>query len=111
MVIDTAFPGVVESSLDRLLSAVEPETARILDRALNGVDIEVEEAIKLFDAKDLELHALCAAANELRKRTVGDMVTFVTVRNINFTNICYTGCKFCAFAKHFGDEEAETPDH
>ena len=75
---------------------------------MNGVDIEVEEAITLFDAKDLELHALCATANELRKRTVGDMVTFVTVRNINFTNICYTGCKFCAFAKHFGDEEGET---
>jgi len=108
MVIETTSPSVEGTSLNRLLGSIELDTAKILDRAMSGQDIEVDEAITLFNSKDLELHALCATANELRKRSVGDMVTFVTVRNINFTNICYTGCKFCAFAKHFGDEEAET---
>jgi len=108
MVIEIESPRVTGSSLDRLLSVIDLETARILDRALKGQEVGVDEAVTLFGARDLELHALCMAANELRKRAVGDVVTFVTVRNINFTNICYTGCRFCAFAKHFGDEEAET---
>lgn len=108
MAIKTAAPLSTEYGLDRLLSVIDPDISRILDRALEGNDIGIEDAITLFATTDLGLHALCMTANELRKRTVGDVVTFVTVRNINFTNICYTGCRFCAFAKHFGDEEAET---
>ena len=60
-------PAPLNPALIGFFSVVEPETARILDRALNGVDIEVEEAIKLFDAKDLELHALCAARQRAPK--------------------------------------------
>ena len=108
MAIKTDALPSTENRLDRLLSVTDLDVARILDRALEGNDISVGEAITLFGTTDLELHALCMTANELRKRAVGDVVTFVTVRNINFTNICYTGCRFCAFAKHFGDEEAET---
>ena len=63
MVIDAALPGALETGIDRLMSVIEPETARILDKALNGYDIEVDEAITLFSATDLELHALCATAN------------------------------------------------
>ncbi len=104
----TDAPPAKGHTLDRMLSVIDLGVARILDRSLEGKDIGVEEAVTLFWATDLELHALCMVANELRKRAVGDIVTYVTVRNINFTNICYTGCRFCAFAKHFGDEGAET---
>ncbi|MEE9198588.1 MAG: 5-amino-6-(D-ribitylamino)uracil--L-tyrosine 4-hydroxyphenyl transferase CofH [Dehalococcoidia bacterium] len=108
MAMKTDAPPAKGHTLDRMLSVIDLGVARILDRSLEGRDIGVEEAVTLFGAKDLELHALCMVANELRKRAVGDIVTYVTVRNINFTNICYTGCRFCAFAKHFGDEGAET---
>ena len=108
MVIKSDTPPATVQTLERLLGVIDLDIAHTLDRSLEGKEIEVEEAITLFEAKDLELHALCMVANELRKQAVGDIVTFVTVRNINFTNICYTGCRFCAFAKHFGDEEAET---
>jgi FO synthase len=53
------------------------------------------------------LFALLLVADELRSRAVGDIVTYANVCNINFTNICYTGCGFCAFAKHIDDPEAQ----
>ncbi len=52
------------------------------------------------------LDAVAALADSLRKDAVGDDVTFVINRNINFTNICYTGCRFCAFAQRKGDADA-----
>ena len=52
------------------------------------------------------LDAVAALADSLRRDVVGDEVTFVVNRNINFTNICYTGCRFCAFAQRKGDADA-----
>ena len=52
------------------------------------------------------LEAVAALADSLRRDVVGDDVTFVVNRNINFTNICYTGCRFCAFAQRKGDADA-----
>lgn len=98
---------VNNSTLTNLLSQLNPVVVRILDRALEGKEITVEEAEILFGVSGQELLGLMLVANELRRRTVGDTVTYVTVRNINFTNICYTGCSFCAFAKHFEDAEAQ----
>ena len=54
------------------------------------------------------LEALAAIADELRREAVGDDVTYVVNRNINFTNVCYTGCRFCAFAQREGDPDAFT---
>jgi FO synthase len=54
------------------------------------------------------LDAVAALANSIRRDTVGDDVTYVVNRNINFTNICYTGCRFCAFAQRKGDADAYT---
>ncbi|MGU3293763.1 bifunctional FO biosynthesis protein CofGH [Williamsia sp. M5A3_1d] len=54
------------------------------------------------------LEALVALADSLRKEVNGDDVTYVVNRNINFTNICYTGCRFCAFAQRKGDADAYT---
>ncbi|MFQ6026078.1 MAG: 5-amino-6-(D-ribitylamino)uracil--L-tyrosine 4-hydroxyphenyl transferase CofH, partial [Dehalococcoidia bacterium] len=79
--------------------------ARILDRALQGADISVEEAIALFDTTGLEFCALQMTADELRRRKVGDIATFVVNRNINFTNVCIKRCGFCAFSRDFRQEE------
>ncbi len=64
------------------------------------------EYLALATADGPALEAVAALANSLRKDTVGDDVTFVVNRNINFTNICYTGCRFCAFAQRKGDADA-----
>ncbi|MCW2801364.1 MAG: Radical domain protein [Aeromicrobium sp.] len=55
-----------------------------------------------------ELEALCALADDLRRDAVGDEVTYVVNRNINFTNVCYVGCRFCAFAQRRTDADAYT---
>ncbi|MBV9487068.1 MAG: 5-amino-6-(D-ribitylamino)uracil--L-tyrosine 4-hydroxyphenyl transferase CofH, partial [Frankiaceae bacterium] len=63
----------------------------------------------LFDAlPGAEIEALAALADDLRRDAVGDTVTYVVNRNINFTNVCYTGCRFCAFAQRRTDADAYT---
>jgi 7,8-didemethyl-8-hydroxy-5-deazariboflavin synthase CofH subunit len=93
------------SSLERLLGAVSRGTADIIDRALSGSDIDIDDAVRLFDADGSELLAMVAAADHLRAQTVGDVVTYVINRNINFTNVCVKSCGFCAFSRgHLAEE-------
>jgi len=95
----------LQSALDRLLSTVSSGVGAILDRGLAGADINVEEATRLFDADGSDLLALTAAADYLRVKTVGDGVTYVVNRNINFTNVCVKACGFCAFSRgHLAEE-------
>lgn len=66
------------------------------------------EYLALATADGSALDAVAALADSIRRDTVGDDVTYVVNRNINFTNICYTGCRFCAFAQRKGDADAFT---
>ncbi|NJP93231.1 bifunctional FO biosynthesis protein CofGH [Nonomuraea sp. FMUSA5-5] len=66
------------------------------------------EAVALLGAEGEALDELAAIADALRKQAVGDDVTYVVNRNINFTNVCYTGCRFCAFAQRRTDADAYT---
>jgi FO synthase len=66
------------------------------------------EALALFDAEGGSLEGLCRAADDLRREAVGEEITYVVNRNINFTNVCYVGCRFCAFAQREVDPEAYT---
>jgi len=66
------------------------------------------QALALLDADGSELDALAALADGLRRDACGDEVTYVVTRNINFTNVCYTGCRFCAFAQRRTDADAYT---
>ncbi len=84
--------------LEELLPRIEPEVARILERSLSGYEIGEREGIALSEVEGMELAALVATADHLRQRRVGDTITYVVCRNINFTNVCYVGCKFCAFS-------------
>ncbi|RUP01683.1 MAG: 7,8-didemethyl-8-hydroxy-5-deazariboflavin synthase [Mycobacterium sp.] len=65
-----------------------------------------DEYLALATADGPALEAVAALADSLRREVVGDDVTYVVNRNINFTNICYTGCRFCAFAQRKGDADA-----
>ena len=66
------------------------------------------QAIALLSADGPDLEALAGMADALRRETMGDDVTYVVTRNINFTNVCYTGCRFCAFAQRRTDADAYT---
>ena len=72
------------------------------------VPISDDEALALLQAEGADLDALRAVADGLRQEAVGDVVTYVINRNINFTNVCYVGCRFCAFAQREVDPEAYT---
>ena len=73
--------------------------ARILDRIAAGEVADEAAITTLFEARGDDFSAVCAAADDLRRRRNGDTVTYVVNRNINYTNMCTYGCKFCAFSK------------
>ncbi|HSD04154.1 MAG TPA: 5-amino-6-(D-ribitylamino)uracil--L-tyrosine 4-hydroxyphenyl transferase CofH [Nitrosopumilaceae archaeon] len=93
------------SSFDSLLRQSDPLISETLDRALSEKEISAEEASRLFYAEGAELHLIGMVADELRKRRVGNRVTYVINRNINFTNVCIKQCGFCAFSRDFREEE------
>ena len=78
---------------------VRSSLARALDRAADGVELEEAEVELLFLARGAEAERLYSVADELRRSVVGDDVTYVINRNINYTNMCYFRCGFCAFSK------------
>ncbi|MDP9021559.1 MAG: bifunctional FO biosynthesis protein CofGH [Actinomycetota bacterium] len=102
--------GVVSSNRPRehgtARTAIRRDVAAALAKAQRGAVLDDDEALALFDTTGVELEALCRAADEVRADRVGDTVTYVVNRNINFTNICYTGCRFCAFAQRRADRDA-----
>lgn len=81
------------------LSAAGDEVAPILERALEGREVTIDEGARLFEAAGGELHPLLAVADRLRVEAVGDRVTYVVNRNVNFTNVCVKQCGFCAFSR------------
>jgi FO synthase len=91
-------PARLRSEVTAALRAAERDPAGLTD----------EQALALLDADGPELEALAGLADAVRRDTVGDDVTFAVVRNINFTNVCYTGCRFCAFAQRRTDADAYT---
>ena len=78
---------------------VSPDLQAILDRAAAGEDLAEAEVVRLFQARGEDFAAVAQAADSLRAATNGDTVSFVVNRNINYTNICYFKCQFCAFSK------------
>src|SRR5919199_59559 len=92
-------------NLDYLLKSIDPIVAGALDRALDGKDISTEHAIELLDSNGIEMNLVVLVADELRRRAVGDTVTYVINRNINFSNVCIKRCGFCAFSRDFREDE------
>ncbi len=84
------------------------EFVKILEKALGKEELSKEEGKRLLKATGQELEDLLKVADELRKDEVGNTVTYVINRNINFTNICKNSCKFCAFNTERNKPEAYT---
>jgi FO synthase len=97
---DPWMPGVTMP-----LPAMRPSLARrsavttLLERAARGDELTEGDITTLFAARGSDFDAVCRAADALRAETCGERVSYVVTRNINYTNICYFRCKFCAFSK------------
>jgi len=91
--------------LDGFLKNSDPLIADTLNRALSEKEISEKQAIELYSAEGIDFHLVGMVADELRKRRVGKIVTYVVNRNINFTNVCIKQCGFCAFSRDFREEE------
>jgi FO synthase len=93
-------------SLDALLPQIDPAIARTLDKALNGSELGFDDGLRLARTEGQEMEALVLAADRVRRARVGDVITYVVNRNINFTNVCFVGCRFCAFSRAPREKDA-----
>jgi FO synthase len=91
-------PERLSTDVAAALRLAADDPAALLDRE--------DLALALFAADGQALEELCRLADDVRRDTVGDDVTYVVNRNINFTNVCYVGCRFCAFAQRRTDADA-----
>ncbi len=88
-----------DTDLREALSNVRPRIAFLLEKSLAGAELNFDEALELCSVEEAKLTALIHTANELRRRKVGDGITYVVNRNLNFTNVCIVGCSFCGFSR------------
>jgi FO synthase len=104
--------GIVASNAPRPeappRSVLRRDVVAALDRARRGTVLDDAEALLLLTTTGVELEALAQVADEVREERVGPLVTYVVNRNINATNVCYVGCRFCAFAQRRDDPDAYT---
>ncbi|MFI8232090.1 bifunctional FO biosynthesis protein CofGH [Streptomyces sp. NPDC085900] len=99
---EAAAPGMAPERID---TDVRSALATAADDPTKLTD---DEALALLHADGPALDALTRIADDVRRSAVGDEVTYIVTRNINFTNVCYTGCRFCAFAQRRTDADAYT---
>ncbi|MFB7609138.1 bifunctional FO biosynthesis protein CofGH [Streptomyces gardneri] len=99
---EAAAPGMVPERID---TDVREALAVAADDPTKLTDAQ---ALALLHADGPALDALTRIADDVRRSVVGDDVTYIVTRNINFTNVCYTGCRFCAFAQRRTDADAYT---
>jgi 5-amino-6-(D-ribitylamino)uracil---L-tyrosine 4-hydroxyphenyl transferase len=92
-------------TFDSVLKNIDPIITSVLERALSNKEISVDQATELLDADGTEMNVIMIVADELRRSAVGEDVTYVINRNINFTNVCIKRCGFCAFSRDFRGEE------
>ena len=85
--------------IDKEPRFVTASVAAVLDKSDKGEAFTEDDLVTLFNAREDDFSAVVQKANSLRKATNGDVVSFVVNRNINYTNICYFKCQFCAFSK------------
>ena len=96
--VDIAPPADVMTAIMDAPQSVSPDITAILDK-VGTTDLDEAEIERLFTARGDDFSAVVQKADALRRATSGDTVSFVVNRNINYTNICYFKCQFCAFSK------------
>jgi 7,8-didemethyl-8-hydroxy-5-deazariboflavin synthase CofH subunit len=92
--------------LESLLGTARPQVARTLECALEGRELGFEDGLLLAGTTGGEAEALVLAADRVRRERVGETITYVVNRNINFTNVCFVGCRFCAFSRAPREKDA-----
>ncbi|HYK88463.1 MAG TPA: 5-amino-6-(D-ribitylamino)uracil--L-tyrosine 4-hydroxyphenyl transferase CofH [Acidobacteriota bacterium] len=92
--------------VNTLLEQIDPQVGLILRRALGGEEVSWQDGLRLCETNGLALHSTLIAADELRRRQAGEVVSYVVNRNINFTNVCIKHCSFCAFSREHRAEQA-----
>ncbi len=92
-------------NIDSLFRNADPIISEILNNALSEKEISSKDGLALYKTKGIDFHLVGLVADELRKRRVGNIVSYVVNRNINFTNVCIKQCGFCAFSRDFREEE------
>jgi len=93
------------NNIDSLFKNADPIVSEILNNALSEKEISAKDGLILYKTKGIDFHLVGLVADELRKRRVGNIVSYVVNRNINFTNVCIKQCGFCAFSRDFREEE------
>lgn len=91
--------------LESMLKEIDPVVSDILNHSLDSKDISIKQAVELFHTKGTEMIMTTMVADMLRRTKVGDEVTYVVNRNINFTNVCIKRCGFCAYSRDFRNDE------
>ena len=98
-------------TLDTALSLCASAVRASLEVVLRGEELGFEQSLQLATAEGPDLRALMVVADHLRRETVGETITYVVNRNINFTNVCFVGCSFCGFGRGPGAAaEGGVPD-
>ncbi len=92
-------------NIDSLFKNADPIVVQILNNALSDREISEKDGLTLYNATGIDFHLIGLVANEIRRMRVGDIVSYVVNRNINFTNVCIKQCGFCAFSRDFREEE------
>jgi len=95
----------MSNNIESLLKNSDSFVSEILNKALSDKEITAQEGLRLYNTTGIDFHLIGLVADEIRKRRVGDTVTYVVNRNINFTNVCIKQCGFCAFSRDFREEE------
>lgn len=93
-------------AIEAMLSGLDRETAAALAAALEGRELGYDEGLHLARSSGAALQAMVSVADHLRREAVGDVITYVVNRNINFTNVCFVGCRFCAFSRAPREKDA-----
>ncbi|HEX5422836.1 MAG TPA: 5-amino-6-(D-ribitylamino)uracil--L-tyrosine 4-hydroxyphenyl transferase CofH [Candidatus Acidoferrales bacterium] len=88
-----------DTDLRAAISKAHPRIAVLLEKSLAGAELSYKDGLELSGIEDTDLPALVQTADELRRRKIGDGITYVVNRNLNFTNICTVGCSFCGFSR------------
>jgi FO synthase subunit 2 len=92
-------------NIDSLFRNADPVISDILNRTLSEKEISAKDGLELYNSDGMDFHLIGLVADEIRRRRVGNIVTYVVNRNINFTNVCIKQCGFCAFSRDFREEE------
>jgi 7,8-didemethyl-8-hydroxy-5-deazariboflavin synthase CofH subunit len=96
----------MNESASAAVAACPAEMRECLHAVMGGGELTFEQGLELATAEGSALDALVGVADQLRRETVGDAITYVVNRNINFTNVCFVGCSFCGFGRGPGAADA-----